>query len=159
MTTLFVREDGNYREASFEHVMTRAHQLIAQRFRRGAPVLRTPALTREFLHIHLAGRDSEMFGVLHLDTRGRLIRAEDLFAGTIDGAVVHPREVVRSALQHNAARIICYHNHPSGEATPSENDCLITCRLKEALALVDIRLIDHLIVGATTYSFADAGRL
>src|SRR6185503_10148639 len=159
MTTLYIREEGAYREASSTDVIERAQQLMRQRFRTGSPVLGPPALTREFLKLHYAGRDSEVFGMLHLTTRGRLICVEDLFTGTIDTSVVYSREVVRSVLNHNTARVICYHNHPSGEVTPSEMDQVMTERLKAALALIDVRLIDHLIIGDGVYSFAEHGLL
>jgi DNA repair protein RadC len=97
---------------------------------------------------------------MHLDNRHRLIAFDELFRGTIDGASVHPREVVRQALARNAAAVILAHNHPSGVAEPSQADELITQRLKEALALVDIRLLDHLVVGdGSCVSFAEKGLL
>ena len=94
-----------------------------------------------------------------MDNRNRLICVENLFRGTIDGASVHPREVVKVALQRGAAGVILFHNHPSGVATPSQADEIITARLKEALALIDVRVLDHLIVGEEIYSFAEAGLL
>ena len=101
-----------------------------------------------------------MFCGLYLDNRHRLIAFQELFRGTIDGASVHPREVVREGLAHNAAAIILAHNHPSGVAEPSQADELITRRLADALALVDIRLLDHLIIaGPQTVSFAERGML
>ena len=159
MTTFYIREEGAYREASSSDVIQGAQHLIRQRFRTGSPVLGPPALTRDFLKLHLGERDSEVFGILHLTVRNRLICVEDLFNGTIDCSVVHGREVVRSVLHHNTARVICYHNHPSGDVTPSEIDQIMTQRLKAALALVDVRLIDHLIIGDGVYSFAEYGLL
>ena len=94
-----------------------------------------------------------------LDSRHRLIAVENLFRGTINSACVHPREVVKAALTHNAAAVVLYHNHPSGLSEPSAADELITRRLKEALALIDVRVLDHLIVAESIYSFAEAGRL
>lgn len=114
---------------------------------------------REFLRIHLGTCEREIFGLIHVNCRHRLIVVEDMFRGTIDGATVHPREVVKSALSRNTAAVICYHNHPSGDPQPSQADELITQRLKQALALVEVRLLDHLIIGDTVYSFAEAGRL
>jgi DNA repair protein RadC len=106
----------------------------------------------------LATREFETFCLIYLDNRHRLIACEDLFRGTIDGASVHPREVVKEALRHNAAAVILAHNHPSGVAEPSHADELITRRLREALQLVDIRVLDHLIVaGGETVSFAERG--
>jgi DNA repair protein RadC len=94
-----------------------------------------------------------------LDNRHRLIEYVELFRGTIDGAAVHPREVVKEALARNAAALVCAHAHPSGVSTPSQADEMITQRLKSALALVDIRLLDHIVVGETISSFAELGLL
>ena len=136
---------------------------------RAAPLLRgaahgagheRPAATRQFLTAQLRDRPYEVFCCLHLDNRHRLIHFEEVFRGTIDGASVHPREVVRQALQYNAAALIFAHNHPSGVAEASQADELITRRLRDALALVDIRVLDHLIVGDNTcLSFAERGML
>ena len=111
------------------------------------PVLDSPAATRVFLVAKLRDLPYEVFCALFLDNRHRLIACDELFRGTIDGASVHPREVVRQALARNAAAVILAHNHPSGVAEPSQADELITLRLKDALGLVDIRVLDHLIVG------------
>jgi DNA repair protein RadC len=159
MTTLYVREDSGFREASAQDVLTRAQSLIAQRFRTGTPVLSSPARTHEFLKLKLGGRECEMFCMLALDNRLRLIEFVELFRGTVDGASVHPREVVKEALRLNAAGVILVHNHPSGISVPSQADELITQRLKEALALIDVRVVDHLIVGDTIHSFTESGRL
>jgi len=159
MTTLYVRDASGFREAEATDVVGRAQALLAQRYRSGSPVLTSPERTREFLRVHLGGRDRETFGVLHLDNRHRLIAAEDLFCGTIDRASVHPREVVKAVLIRNAAAIVLYHNHPSGASEPSAADELITRRLKEALALIDVRVLDHLIVAESIYSFAESGLL
>ncbi|HEY4873598.1 MAG TPA: DNA repair protein RadC [Steroidobacteraceae bacterium] len=123
-------------------------------------VLTAPETTRAFLMTQLRDRSYEVFCCLHLDNRHRLIFFEELFRGTIDGASVHPREVVKQALAHNAAAVIFAHNHPSGIAEPSHADELITRRLKDALALVDIRVLDHFIVGdGICMSFAERGLL
>jgi DNA repair protein RadC len=119
-----------------------------------------PHATREYLTVMLQPEERELFLMLALDNRHRLIASEILFTGTIDGASVHPREVVKCALRHNAAAVIFSHNHPSGVAEPSQADELITRRLRDALALVDIRVLDHLIVGCgSTCSFAERGLL
>ena len=107
----------------------------------------SPKATRDFLRARLRDLEHEVFCCLYLDKRHRLIHFEELFRGTIDGASVHPREIVKLALQRNAAAVIVAHNHPSGIAEPSQADELITQRVKEALALVDIRLLDHIIIG------------
>jgi len=123
-------------------------------------LLCSPGDTSRFLTAQLRDRPFEVFCCLYLDTRHRLIAFEELFRGTIDGANVHPREVVKQALAHNAASLIFAHNHPSGVAEPSRADELITLRLREALALVDIRVLDHLIVaGPRVVSLAEKGLL
>lgn len=122
--------------------------------------LANPRATREFVRMRLRDLPYEVFCCVYLDNRHRVIGFEELFRGTIDGASVHPREVVRHALARNAAAIILVHNHPSGLAEPSQADELITRRLKEALGLVDIRVLDHLVVGdAVCESFAERGLL
>ncbi|MGA8260994.1 MAG: DNA repair protein RadC [Arenicellales bacterium] len=132
---------------------------LAQRLERGE-ALTSPDLTRTFLRSKLQDRPFEVFCCLYLDTKHRVIRFEEMFRGTIDGASVHPREVVRAALGHNAAAVIVAHNHPSGVAEPSAADNALTRRLQEALAMVDIRLLDHLVVGdGETVSFAERGLL
>jgi DNA repair protein RadC len=159
MTTLYVREGNQYREAGPQDVLDRADALISQRYRAGAPVMSAPARTRQFLRLKLGALDHEVFSVLFLDKRHRLIEYVELFRGTIDGAQVHPREVVKEALARNAAAVIFVHCHPSGISSPSHADELITQRLKEALALIDIRVLDHFIVGETITSFAELGIL
>jgi len=124
--------------------LVRRHHL--ERLRTG-PSLTSPRAAREFLIARLRDRDHEVFCCLYLDSRHRLICFEELFRGTIDGASVHPREVVKQALRRNASSVILAHNHPSGVAEPSQADEIITTRLRDALALVDIRMLDHLIVG------------
>ncbi len=110
-------------------------------------VLTSPQHTRRYLSARLRGYPYEVFACLFLDNQHRVIEYEELFQGTIDGATVHPREVVRCAMRHNAAAVILAHNHPSGVAEPSASDTQITQRLKDALALVDVRVVDHIIVG------------
>ena len=111
------------------------------------PALTSPRLAADYLQAQLRDRDHEVFCCLYLDNRHRLIAFEELFKGTIDGASVHPREVVKQALARRAAAVILAHNHPSGVAEPSRADEAITARLRDALALVDIRVVDHVIVG------------
>ena len=159
MITLYVRDASGYREANAKDVIACAQGLIAQRYRAGARVMDSPHRTREYLKLQFGALDHEVFGCLFLDSRHRLIAVETLFRGTIDGASVHPREVVKAAIQHGAAACILFHNHPSHLSTPSQADELITQRLKDALALIDVRLLDHLIIGERCFSFAEAGRL
>ncbi|MEE4378570.1 MAG: DNA repair protein RadC [Candidatus Competibacteraceae bacterium] len=116
--------------------------------------------TRRYLSAKLRHQAQEVFACLFLDNRHRVIAFEELFYGTIDGASVHPRQVVKRALYHNAAALIIAHNHPSGIAEPSRADEQITLRLKEAVALIDVRLLDHFVVGdGETVSFAERGLL
>lgn len=157
--TLYVREGSEFRPASADDILHRAQGVLAQRFRKGAPVLSAPSQAQEFLKVRLAALDHEVFGLLHLDSRYRLIAVEDLFRGTIDGASVYVREVVKSALAHGSAAVLLFHNHPSGVATPSPADELITQRVRDALALVDVRVVDHLVVAEDVYSFAQHGLL
>jgi DNA repair protein RadC len=135
--------------------LVRRHHLERLRF---GPALTSPRAARDFLIARLRDRDHEVFCCLFLDTRHRLLGFDELFRGTLDGASVHPREVVKTALARNAAAVILAHNHPSGVAEPSQADEIITTRLRDALALVDIRLLDHLIVGdGTCASLAERG--
>jgi len=123
-------------------------------------VLSSPAHTRRFLQHHLGARQREIFSCLFLDSQHRLICCDDLFLGTLDGAAVYPREVVTRALRYSSAAVIFAHNHPSGVAEPSSADKRITERLQAALSLLDIRVLDHIIVGrGHEYSFAEAGLL
>lgn len=122
--------------------------------------LKSPAETREFLSLRLRDKPFEVFCCVYLDNRHRVIRFEELFRGTIDGASVYPREVVRAALTANAAAVILAHNHPSGVAEPSSADERLTSRLRSALGLVDIRLLDHIVVGdGDSVSLAERGVL
>jgi len=122
--------------------------------------LSSPDITRAYLSAQLRGYSYEVFACLFLDNQHRVIQLDELFRGTIDGASVYPREVVKKALHHNAAAVIFAHNHPSGIAEPSAADKHITEKLKQALALFDIRVLDHFIIGdGQPYSFAEHGLL
>jgi DNA repair protein RadC len=122
--------------------------------------LTSPEQTHEYLQARLRHYPYEVFSCLFLDNRHRVIRYEELFRGTIDGASVHPREVVKRALEHNAAALILAHNHPSGVAEPSRADRQITRRLRDALALVDIRVLDHIVIGeGEAVSLAERGMI
>jgi len=123
-------------------------------------VLSAPDATRRYLAAQLAHVPHEVFACVFLDTRNRVLAFEEMFRGTIDGAAVYPREVVKAALRHNAAALILAHNHPSGVAEPSRADRDITRRLVDALALVDIRVLDHLVLGRNAHvSLAERGLL
>lgn len=121
-------------------------------------VLDSPTAVANYLKCQLQLRKKECFYVLLLDSQNRLIKSINLFQGSINSAPVYPREVVLSVLEHNAANVILAHNHPSGIAEPSEADLLITARLREALSLIDAKIVDHIVIGSgQTYSFADHG--
>lgn len=150
---------GEARYATLQAVLELARRHFRELMNSG-PVLANPQATKDFLHVRLRDLPHEVFCCLYLDNRHRVIAFEELFRGTIDGASVHAREVVKRALAHNAAAIILAHNHPSGVAEPSQADEMITRRLKAALDLVDIRLLDHLVVGdSRCESLAERGLL
>ncbi|MCW5619637.1 MAG: DNA repair protein RadC [Burkholderiales bacterium] len=122
--------------------------------------LSSPGAVRDYLRLNMAGRDREVFAVLYLDAQNRVLLMEELFAGTLTQTSVFPREVVRHALMHNAAAVIFAHNHPSGVAEPSRADEILTQTLRQALALVDVKVLDHFIVGGDgAMSFAERGLL
>lgn len=134
-----------------------ALSVLAERHRPGLP-LAGPAEVTQYLRLKVGDHNNEVFGCLFLDTRHQLISIEEIFQGTIDGATVYPRVVVQRALERNASAVILYHNHPSGVAEPSEADRTITLKLAKALALVDIRLLDHLVVTCGSHvSLAERG--
>jgi DNA repair protein RadC len=148
---------GLTRFAELQAAVEIARRNLTESLRAG-PALASPRATGDYLTARLRDLEHEVFCVLYLDKRHRLILFEELFRGTIDGASVHPREIVKRALQCNCAAVIVAHNHPSGIAEPSQADELITQRVKEALALVDIRLLDHIIVGdGANVSLAERG--
>ena len=154
-----VRGLGDARYALLQAALELARRHYAELMQAG-PALATPRATREFLRARLPDRDHEVFCCLFLDNRHRVICFEEVFRGTLDGASVHPRDVVKLALARNAAAVILAHNHPSGVAEPSQADELITARLRDALGLVDIRVLDHIVVGdAACVSFAERGLL
>jgi DNA repair protein RadC len=127
---------------------------------RKGTALTSPQLTRDFLTLKLGALEHEVFAVILLDGRHRVIEYVELFRGTIDGASVHPREVVKLALAKNAAAVVLAHPHPSGVAEPSQADEILTRRLRDALQLVDIRVLDHVVVaGGAAVSFAELGLL
>jgi DNA repair protein RadC len=157
---LFVRDELDaLRPATASEIIAAARRAMTRRVHRGV-ALDSPQAIREFLAIKLGALEHELFVVLLLDARHRLIDYVELFRGTIDGASVHPREVVKLALARNAAALVLAHPHPSGAPTPSQADELITRRLRDALALVDIRVLDHIIVaGGEAISFLERGLL
>jgi len=135
-----------------------AKNIIGEKFAQYGDLMSSPHATRDFLKLHLAVEESEVFSVMFLTSQHALIAVEDLFHGTIDGSAVYPREVAKAALSHNAAAVILCHNHPSGQPEPSQADIRITKRLVEALKLIDVRVLDHMIVaGNESTSLAEQG--
>ena len=149
---------GTAKYAQLQAVLEMARRYLSEGLKRGDS-LTSPQETRQFLSSKLRDYPYEVFAVLFLDQRHRVIRFDEMFQGTIDGASVYPREVVKKALEYNAAAVIFAHNHPSGVAEPSQSDERITQRLKEALGLVDIRVLDHFVVGDDVISFVERGLL
>lgn len=152
-----IRGMGPAKYAQLQAVLEMARRALSEDIRSG-DVLRSPASVREYLRLVLQGREQEVFLALFLDAQNRVIEPEELFRGTLTQTSVYPREVVKRALHHNAAAVIFAHNHPSGVAEPSRADELLTQALKQALALVDVKVLDHFIVGGSALlSFAERG--
>lgn len=137
-------------------VFEKAAELLAIQYQREGSFI-NPEHTKQYLSMKLAYQEREVFAVLFLDNQHQLISYQELFFGTVDSASVYPREVAKAALQANAAAVILAHNHPSGVAEPSLSDRNITAKLVEALKLLDIRVLDHVVVGAECVSFAERG--
>ncbi len=143
--------------AEAEHVLAAAFEILATRVKHG-DALACPQAVRDYLRVLLHDREHEAFVVVFLNSQNSVIAAEELFRGTLTQTSVYPREIVKAALQHNAAAVILAHNHPSGAAEPSRADELLTQTLKQALALVDVKVLDHFIVtAASVMSFAERG--
>ncbi len=150
---------GIARYAQLQAGLELARRYLEATLRRG-DVIASPADTRRYLSARLRGHQREVFGCLFLDNRHRVLGFEELFYGTIDSAAVHPREIVKRALACNAAALILAHNHPSGVAEPSRADAALTARVRDALALVDVRVLDHFVVGdGEVVSLAERGLL
>ena len=144
-----------------DSIIEQAIKLIQSKLKTPGKALSSPKLVREYLILHMAHLEEEHFLMILLDNQHRVIGFEDVFRGTIDGSSVYPREVVKTVLAHNAASVILAHNHPSGNPEPSPADITLTKKLKESLALIDVRVLDHIIVGGCSktlsVSFAERG--
>jgi DNA repair protein RadC len=152
-------EDGTTRPATSDEIIATARRYTSARLRRGV-TLSGPQTTCDFLSLRLGSLDHEVFAVIFLDQRNRVIDYQVMFRGDLNSSSVYPRQVVKEALKQNAAAVIFAHPHPSGVAEPSHADEAITKRLTEALQLVDIRVLDHIVVaGGSTVSFAARGLL
>ena len=149
------------RTTRIRHVLAAAHELlvrVANTALVGRSLLTSPTLVKDYFKVHFAGAERETFVVIFLDAQMRVIASEELFAGTLSQTSVYPREVVKRALHHNAGAAIFGHPHPSGQAEPSRADELLTQTLKSALALIDVRVVDHIVVaGSNCVSFAERG--
>ncbi|GGI53433.1 MAG TPA: DNA repair protein RadC [Oxalicibacterium sp.] len=150
---------GPAKYAQLQAVLELARRSLSEELQNGV-TLGSPQAVKQYLQLLLGGRSYESFAVLFLDVKNRLIACDEMFRGTLTHASVYPREVVKVALAHNAAGVILAHNHPSGTPDPSQADHMLTQALKQALALVDVRVLDHFVVaGRHVYSFAEHGEL
>ncbi|MEO6745728.1 MAG: DNA repair protein RadC [Caldimonas sp.] len=159
-TRLFVEElEGTYRLANTDEVIGSALAMVSRRYRSGT-TLAAPQAAREYLALRLGTLEHEVFACIFLDAQNRIIEYVELFRGTVTQTAVYPREVVKEALRRNAVALVLVHNHPSGCGEPSRADEYLTQTLKAALALVDVRILDHIIVGGIHLtSLAERGLL
>jgi DNA repair protein RadC len=156
---LFVQDqDGQYSPAPEKLVLTEANRLSGYRLRRGTMIASSDA-AKSVIGYKLRDKQNEIFACLFLDSGHRVLAFKEMFQGSINKATVHPREVVKEALQSNAAAIIFAHNHPSGDSKPSDQDIALTEILKKILNIIDVRVLDHLVIGEEIFSFADQGLL
>lgn len=133
-----------------EGILLAASEILERRLAREGS-LTDPSAAARYLQARCAGLPQEVFGIVFLDTRHQILASEHLFIGTVDGCEVHPRVVAQRVLHHNAAAVVLFHNHPSGNPEPSAADRAITTRLKQALALLDVRVLDHLVLGGNAH--------
>ena len=156
---LFVRDrDGAYRPAPEQQVFTEANRLSGYRLRRGTRISSSRD-ARAAIGYRLRDKQCEVFACLFLDSCHRVLAFKEMFRGSINRATVYPREVVKEALQLNAAAVVLAHNHPSGNPSPSKEDIALTNRLMDVLEVIDVRVLDHLVIGEEIVSFADCGLL
>lgn len=143
-----------------DEIICMALTVLEHRFMAEKPSMSSPKAVRDYLNLSLAQREHEVFACVFMDSQNRVIALEELFRGTLSQTSVYPREVVKRALHHNAGAVIFAHNHPSGFAEPSRADESLTQTLKQALDLVDVKVLDHFVVGGgTTFSFAERGMI
>lgn len=148
---IYVKHGKRYKTASLDELRSVMESVELASARETGVALTDPVDAAAFLHTWVMGAERERFIVLALDNRHRVLACTALFEGTIDGCTVHPREVAKYAFEHNAAAIMLAHNHPSGVCEPSDADCRITRRIADALALFDIRVLDHIIISGTNH--------
>ena len=140
-----------------DEVISNALNILSSRIKRPNNFITSVKDTKAFLTLKLSELEHEVFSILFLDNKHGVIKYREMFRGTIDGASVHPREVVKEALAYNACAVVLAHNHPSGSAEPSRADIAITAKLKKSLQLIDVRVLVHLIIGSDVVSFAERG--
>ena len=150
------QHDYPFKTSELNELLECAAEALAAKYKREG-TFTNPTNVKEYLKLKLGAHDREVFAVMFLDNQHQLISFEELFFGTIDAASIYPREVLKAALNHNATAVVFAHNHPSGIAEPSQADRRITQRLVDALKLVDIRVLDHIVVGENCVSFAEKG--
>ena len=152
---------SNAGQVDDDRIVAQALDILSRRLiASGADVLTNPGLVKSYLRLRLGKLGYEVFGMLLLDNQHQVLSCEELFRGTIDGCTVYPREVIKTSLDHNAAAVILYHNHPSGVVDPSQADRALTRKLKDAFEVIEVRTLDHIIVSAyDSYSFAENGIL
>ncbi|MEH6517813.1 MAG: DNA repair protein RadC [Halioglobus sp.] len=151
--------EQNYTPAQ-QSVITKALNLVQERAAREGDIMTSPNQTFDYFKLFYAGKqDREHFALMLLDSQHKVLECTVIFSGTIDGAAIYPREIVKAALYANAAAVILAHNHPSGQCEPSTADRRITERIKSALSFLDIPVLDHIVVGDSCYSFAQSGEL
>lgn len=156
---LFVHDqDGCYRPAPKELVLTEANKLSGYQLRRGAKIL-SAETAKSVIGYKLRGKQQEVFACLFLDSQHRILAFKEMFIGSINHATVHPREIVKAALYLNATAVILAHNHPSGGSEPSQQDIILTTTLKNILKVIDVRVLDHLVVGDEVRAFSELGLL
>lgn len=157
-SSLLVRDiEGQYRLADADEVLRAAQQVLAAQVR-GSDVMSSPSMVKDFLQTRLGTLPHEVFAVVHLDAQNRVLDYVEMFRGSVSQTSVYPREVVRDALLRNSSALLLVHNHPSGSAEPSRADEYLTQTLKQAAALVDVRVLDHFIVaGCSVQSMAEQG--
>ncbi|MHB1676802.1 MAG: RadC family protein [Sulfuriferula sp.] len=158
MNTVQTETAATYNTSQTEDaIISEALLILDKRMRQHGEAMNSPATVKNYLRLKLANLKHEVFCVLYLDNQNRVIEFEEMFRGTLSQASVYPREIVKAALAHNAAAVILSHNHPSGEAEPSRADLALTEVLKNALTLIDVKVLDHMIVADTVLSFAERG--
>jgi DNA repair protein RadC len=159
-SVLFVQDVfGAYWPAQFDEILQVAQRVLMERVR-NSELLSSPEAVKDFLRVRLGTLEHEIFAVVHLDSQHRVIEYVEMFRGTVTQTSVYPREVVKDVLRRNSAAVVLVHNHPSGTVQPSRADEALTQTLKSALALVDVRVLDHMIVaGPSVLSMAEKGLL